>query len=101
MKVERIPWVGGESPAETSLRQKLEGEGFEVVVWRDRSNWAYEPHRHEHDESLWVVRGSLLLQIEGQDYALGPGDRLMLPAETLHTARVGPDGATYLIGQKR
>ena len=101
MEIVRIPWSGGESPAEAALRQRLEGEGFEVVVWRDRSNWSYEPHRHEHDESLWVVRGSLLLQIEGQDYPLGPGDRLMLPRETLHTARVGPEGATYLIGQKR
>jgi len=52
MKIERIPWAGDESPGEASLRQKLEGEGFEVVVWRDRSNWSYEPHRHEHDESL-------------------------------------------------
>ncbi len=101
MKIERIPWLGEQSPGEATLRRTLEQEGFEVVTWRDRSNWSYEPHRHEHDESLWVVSGSLLLQIEGQDYPLGPGDRLMLPRETLHTARVGPEGATYLIGQRR
>ena len=101
MKVERIPWREEATPGETDLRDRLEAEGFDVVVWRDRSNWSYEPHAHEHDESLWVLEGNLVLRIDGQDYGLGPGDRMMLPKEVVHDARVGPDGARYLIGAKR
>jgi quercetin dioxygenase-like cupin family protein len=101
VKVEHIPWSGGEVPGEEDLRGRLEAEGYEVVVWRDRSNWSYAQHAHEHDESLWVLRGRLVLQIEGRDYALEPGDRLMLPKDTPHSARVGAEGATYLIGQRR
>ena len=101
VKLERIPWSQSDAPGEQALRRTLEDEGFEVVTWRDRCNWTYEPHTHDHDESLWVLRGRIVLKVEGEDFALGPGDRIMLPKEVVHTADVGPDGAVYLIGQKR
>jgi mannose-6-phosphate isomerase-like protein (cupin superfamily) len=101
LKLERIPWRASDAPGEQTLRRTLEDEGFEVVTWRDRCNWTYEPHAHEHDESLWVLRGRIVLKVAGEDISLGPGDRLMLPKEVVHTADVGPDGAVYLIGQKR
>ena len=101
MKLEHIPWRESDVPGEQALRHTLEEEGFDVVTWRDRCNWSYDPHSHEHDESLWVLRGRIVLRVEGEDIALGPGDRVMLPKEIVHTADVGPDGAVYLIGQKR
>ena len=100
MRVKRIAWGREEPPGEQDLRRQLEEEGFDVVTWRDRCNWSYAAHHHEHDESLWVLRGSIVLRIGGEDYSLGPGDRLMLPRETVHSAQVGPEGATYLIGQR-
>ena len=54
----------------------------------------------DHDESLWVVGGEITFGIDGQAHRLGPGDRLMLPAGTIHTAHAGPHGARYLIGQR-
>jgi quercetin dioxygenase-like cupin family protein len=48
-----------------------------------------------------VLHGSIVLQVEGERHPLGPGDRLMLPKGTRHSAEVGPEGATYLIGQRR
>ena len=101
LKLERIPWSQAGAPLEQTLRETLEEEGFEVVTWRDRCNWSYDPHRHEHDESLWVLHGSIVLRCEGQDFPLGPGDRLMLPKDMVHAADVGREGAVYLIGQKR
>jgi quercetin dioxygenase-like cupin family protein len=101
MKLERIPWQEVGAPAESVLRQRLEDEGYDVTMWRDRCNWSYEPHTHEHDESLWVVHGRLVLRVGGEDFDLGPGDRLMLPKEMVHTANAGPDGALYLIGSRR
>jgi quercetin dioxygenase-like cupin family protein len=47
------------------------------------------------------VRGRIAFQVEGRDYVLGPGDRLELPRGLVHSAHAGPDGATYLIGQRR
>ncbi len=101
MDLQHIRWHGDHDPGEPTLRRQLESEGFEVSTWRDPSDRCYELHTHPHDESLWVLRGHIVLRIAGDDYPLGPGDRLMLPRGTLHAAQAGPDGATYLIGQRR
>ena len=101
IELRHIPWNGDGDPGESRLRRHLEAEGFEVHVWRDPADRIYGEHHHECDESLWIVRGSMLLQIDGREYPLGPGDRLLLPARTPHRAMAGPDGASYLIGQRR
>jgi mannose-6-phosphate isomerase-like protein (cupin superfamily) len=101
MELRRIPWQGTETPGENALRRHLEAEGFDVVSWRDPADRAYETHSHVCDESLWCVRGRIVFRVDGNDYALGPGDRLELPRGTLHSAHTGPEGATYLIGQRR
>ena len=70
-----------------------------VNGWTDAPNAHYDEHEHDRDESIWVVAGAIRFGADGRELALGPGDRLMLPAGTRHTADAGPEGATYLIGQ--
>jgi quercetin dioxygenase-like cupin family protein len=101
MKLRRIPWKGDGDPGESTLRRWLEDEGFEVHAWSDPADRIYGEHHHDCDESLWVVRGSMVFSVKGRDYRLGPGDRLQLPAHVAHRAVAGPEGATYLIGQRR
>jgi quercetin dioxygenase-like cupin family protein len=45
--------------------------------------------------------GEIIFGAAGGEYRLGPGDRLMLPAGTVHTAHAGGRGALYLIGERR
>ena len=100
MKLERIPWAGPDNPVESALRQRLEGEGFDVWRWSDAPGAHYAPHSHDHDESLWIVDGDITFGAAGAELHLLPGDRLMLPRGTVHTATAGPRGATYLIGER-
>jgi quercetin dioxygenase-like cupin family protein len=100
MQLERIPWPGPEAPEESALRERLEREGFSAFSWRDAPGATYSAHSHDHDESLWVVDGEITFGAEGEELRLAPGDRLMLPRGTVHTARAGPRGATYLIGER-
>ena len=100
MRLERIPWDGPGAPSEAVLRRRLEAEGFGVFRWRDEAGAAYTEHAHDHDESLWVVDGEITFGAGGGELRLGPGDRLMLPRGTVHTAKAGPRGATYLIGER-
>lgn len=100
MRLQRFPWPGPEAPEESALRDRLEREGFSVFPWRDRPGASYSPHSHDHDESLWVIDGEITFGAAGEELRLVTGDRLMLPRGTLHTARAGPRGATYLIGQR-
>jgi len=101
VKLERIPWSERTAPTEAALRARLEADGFETFSWRDPPEADYTPHSHDHDESLWVVEGEITFGTAGAEYRLGPGDRLMLPAGTVHTAHAGGRGALYLIGERR
>jgi quercetin dioxygenase-like cupin family protein len=101
VRLEVIPWPGAATPDEATLRRRLEADGFDVFAWQDGPDARYTAHHHDHDESIWVVDGELTFGIDGRSYRLGPGDRLMLPARTVHTAAGGPTGAAYLIGQRR
>ena len=101
MRFERIPWSGGDTPDEAALSAALAAEGFEVLRWRDPPGSDYTAHSHDHDESLWVVDGDIAFGALGTTVRLRAGDRLMLPAGTVHTARAGDRGATYLVGQRR
>jgi len=101
MRLEKIPWPTAKAVDADALRSQLEAEGFEVWSWTDSPGADYQPHSHDHDESLWVVTGDITFGAAQHEFRLGPGDRLMLPQGTVHTARAGAGGATYLIGEKR
>src|SRR5262245_30811929 len=101
MRLEVIPWPASDAPAEATLRDRLAREGYDAFAWTDAPGAHYNAHSHDHDESIWLVSGAIVFGAEGREYPLGPGDRLMLPAGMVHTAHAGPDGATYLIGERR
>jgi quercetin dioxygenase-like cupin family protein len=100
VKLEVLRWSESVKPREDTLRRRLEEEGFEVFRWRDDARAQYQPHAHDHDESLWVVQGEITFGVAADRYTLTPGDRLMLPKGTVHTALAGARGCLYLIGQR-
>jgi quercetin dioxygenase-like cupin family protein len=100
MRLEVIPWNGGPPPTEDALREQLTNDGFDVFRWRDEAGTSYQPHSHDHDESLWVIEGEMTFGAGGREFRLGAGDRLMLPKGTIHTAHAGASGVTYLIGER-
>ena len=101
MRHEQIPWKGPDKPTESALAARLAADGYESFLWIDPPDADYSPHAHDHDENLWVIEGEITFGAEGQELRLGPGDRLMLPKGTIHTARAGREGARYLIGERR
>jgi quercetin dioxygenase-like cupin family protein len=100
MRLDVMRWNAPEAPDEEALRRELLDEGFEVFRWRDEAGSEYDQHAHAHDESLWIVEGEMHFGAGGHEVVLRPGDRLMLPRGTVHTARAGADGVTYLIGER-
>jgi mannose-6-phosphate isomerase-like protein (cupin superfamily) len=77
--------------------QEISEAGWWPVSLRDAPGDEYEPHKHDADQTLYVVEGSLEIQAKGNVYRLEPGDKLELPAFTVHSAAT-PTGATYIIG---
>ncbi len=96
-----VKWDGPTPPTEQEAEARLRQEGYECYRWYDVAGASYPKHRHGFDECLWVISGSISFVVDGQEYALSPGDRLYLPKRLAHTAQVPKvGGVTYLVGQK-
>jgi quercetin dioxygenase-like cupin family protein len=90
-----IRWEG-KDPAEGELAQILHNEGLSYYPWSNSPHDLYSPHTHSYDKIIYVVHGSIsfILPDLNQTHTLHAGDRLELPAHTLHSAAVGGQGVT-------
>ena len=91
-------WGRAEPPTEREMRGILSTEGLAPYAWGNPPGDRYEPHRHAFVKVLYCVSGSIKFELpeEGASLELRPGDRLDLPAQTLHSALVGPEGVVCL-----
>lgn len=82
----------------TALRR----EAASCYSWSNGPHDRYAAHSHPYEKVLYCVDGSItfVLEREGRDLELKPGDRMVLPAGTLHSAIVGPSGCTCIEGQR-
>lgn len=99
--LEKTPWAGDGEPVRHELEETLLEEGFDPFAWVDEPGKQYDQHAHSHDESIWVLRGTMQFTMGSQVVDLGPGDRLNLPRGVLHVATAGDEGCEYLVGQRR
>ena len=86
------------SAAGADPRARLAAEGFDAGTWSNGPGDAYVAHDHGYDKVLVVAAGSIVFGLPGraERIALGLGDRLDLPAGTVHDALVGSSGVTCL-----
>lgn len=82
------------------VRDRLAVEGIVVSAWGNGPGDRYPPHAHDYDKVLVALEGSIVFRSPERDAALElrAGDRLDLPAGTIHAADVGPDGVRCLEG---
>ena len=81
-----------------SLGERLAREGLHPSSWGNGPHDRYADHRHAYDKVLVAQAGSVVFHLAelGRDVELRAGDRLHLPAGTLHAADVGAEGVTCL-----
>jgi len=95
----RVTAWSEEIPAtEDSLRLRMQAEGLRPYVWSNEPFDEYAAHLHGYDKVIYVVSGSITFGLpqEGRSVHLRTGDRLELPAGTIHEARVGDAGVVCL-----
>ena len=96
------PWAGFVPPTESTLTQLCAGQGLSPYQWSNGAHDVYSAHEHSYDKVIYVVRGSITFGLPelGQKLILNAGDRLDLPAGTIHDAVVGAQGVVCLEGHK-
>lgn len=84
------------------LMTRLQGEAGGCYSWSNGPGARYAAHSHGYEKVLYCVNGSITftLEAEGKRVELKPGDRMVLPAGTSHSALVGPAGCTCIEGRR-
>ncbi len=81
--------------------KKLGVEGYSgLYVQEDPAGLFYSDHTHALTSMHVILSGSMELIIGGVSHVLKEGDRFDVPANAVHSAKMGPDGCKYLIGEK-
>ena len=73
-------------------------QGLHPYQWSNGPHDVYAAHSHAYDKVIYVVKGSITFDLPqlGQQLTLKAGDRLDLPAGTVHDAVVGAQGVVCL-----
>jgi mannose-6-phosphate isomerase-like protein (cupin superfamily) len=86
---------------EKEWEQELAQEGLgDFFVWHDGPNAFYSNHTHDELTAHVILEGEMTITSQGQTRTYRAGERLDVPAHTVHSARMGPQGCHYLIGRK-
>lgn len=83
------------------LMARLRNEATGCYSWSNGPGDRYAPHSHAYEKVLYCTDGSITFKLEreGKELVLEAGDRMVLPAGTVHSAMVGPNGCTCIEGR--
>lgn len=67
-------------------------------VHTDKPEYFYARHDHPIDTAYVVFVGSMVVEMDGQPHVFNAGERFDVPKHVFHSAKIGPQGCTFLIG---
>jgi mannose-6-phosphate isomerase-like protein (cupin superfamily) len=86
---------------EKEMAKQLEREGFgHTYVWQDGPNAFYPEHAHDTETAHIILSGEMTLTMNDQAETYRLGERCDVPAKAVHSAKMGPNGCRYLIGER-
>lgn len=87
--------------AEDAVIAQYRDQGFHrVVVRRDEPNFFYPLHYHAYNLAFQVMEGEMTVTMNHQPTKLQAGDHALVPANALHTTKIGPAGCVYIHAEK-
>jgi mannose-6-phosphate isomerase-like protein (cupin superfamily) len=82
-------------------QERLRQEGFShIFVWQDGPSVFYPDHTHTTTTAHIILGGEMSLTSDGKTQTFRKGERFDVPANTVHSAKMGPEGCKYMIGEK-
>ena len=85
--------------AAVDINARIRAEAKDVYSWSNGPGDRYAEHEHAYTKLLYCTRGSIDFRTPEETISLKAGDRMVLPAETRHSAVVGPAGCTCIEGK--
>jgi quercetin dioxygenase-like cupin family protein len=100
LEIEHRQYGGFVAPDPATLEAALRREASDVYGWSNAPGDSYGEHEHDYTKLLYCTRGSIDFVLgDGIRLAMKPGDRLVLPPRTRHSALVGAEGCACVEGK--
>lgn len=83
---QRVPYsVGPSSVVYERLSTTFPGSQLNCALIHEPPGYRTEPMTHEGEEFIYMIEGSLTVELEGKAYVLDPGDSLHFLSARVHT----------------
>ncbi len=98
--VDHRRYAAPSAPDIGAIEAALRREARDVYGWSNAPGDTYAEHDHGYAKLLYCTRGSIdFVLADGSRIAMRPGDRLVLPPRTRHSAVVGGEGCACVEGK--
>lgn len=79
--------------------QQLINDGYgQVCVHEDHANFEYPDHDHPVDTAYIVLKGQMVVRVNGKEQVVREGERLDIAKNAVHWAKMGEKGCRFLVG---
>ncbi|MFQ5683828.1 MAG: cupin domain-containing protein [Candidatus Binatia bacterium] len=82
------------------IAEEIREDGFDPLFITDPPGHLYPPHAHPEIKLLVFLEGRMEVNVKKQTFQCKPGDKLVIPGNTEHSAAVGPEGCTFFWAEK-
>lgn len=81
---------------ESIVARTVSGERLTLAVVELDPGAVAAEHSHENEQLGIVLQGRMTFRVGGEERELGPGGTWTIPANVLHSAIAGPEGAVVI-----
>jgi len=96
-----IRWNSEDKPEIDKIRDNLDNEGLDHYTFVCSPGDFFEEHKHGGHEIRIVVDGQMEYGVGDEKFVLGPGDRIEMEPEVVHTAKAIGDKKVVTIGAEK
>lgn len=78
----------------------IQKDGYNPILISEDAGYIYDEHQHAETKVIVCVKGKMKVKVNDDEYDFEPGDKLVIPGNTPHSAVCGIDGCTYYWSEK-
>jgi quercetin dioxygenase-like cupin family protein len=90
MNIHQIDWskMDWQPVREGVDRKAFTGQGATVALHRLMPGHTPSPHKHPHEQIVYIMAGQIRFHVGAEHTLLGPGGLLVVPPDTMHWGEV-------------
>lgn len=84
-------WLAPITPSKAQIEKLLQKEGLGYFEENFSKGSKVTEHRHPFDELRVIIKGRMLYNVSGNKVLLRPGDKIIIPSNTLHSKEINDE----------